>query len=222
MPSKVNVTQALAHITQPFMLVEVARVGELVMHAYSCQGAVQWHRHVDNEELFLVHSGWMILESEWGNVTLKQDEMTVVPKSVGHRSGSQARAVALLVQPRTDANRRNGHRRLFALPGESRLSKFNLIEVAARADLFRPEPIVDVQDLTAQVVVTDGTSPEYINELSESLWLVLNGEAHLDAEGDLMDMSPGDLTVLGRGVPHRWISSRNTVMFLLSRWAEAA
>ena len=104
-------------------LVEVARVSALVIHAYFCQGAVQWHKHIDHDELFLVQQGWMVLESEWGNITLKPDEMAVMPKGVSHRSSSQLRAVVLLLQPAVAADRKNGHRRIFAIPGENELRR---------------------------------------------------------------------------------------------------
>jgi mannose-6-phosphate isomerase-like protein (cupin superfamily) len=218
--NKINVIEALAHIEQPLTLVQVARVGSLVMHAYVCQGAVEWHKHIDNDELFLVRQGWIVLESEWGNVTLKADEMVVVPKGVGHRSGSQLRAVVLLVQPAAMADHKNGHRRIFAIPGENDLVKLKLMDVASRADSFCPEPVAYVEELTAQVMAGDGVSPEFVNTLSDSLWLVLQGEAQMEAEGEAVDMAEGDLVVIGRGVPHRWSNSGDATMFLLSRWAE--
>ena len=218
--NKVNVIEALAHVERPFTLVLVAHVGSLVMHAYICQGSVDWHRHIDNDELFLVRQGWIVLESEWGNVTLKPDEMVVVPKGVGHRSGSQLRAVVLLVQPAAMADHKNGHRRIFAIPRENELVKFKLMDVASRADSFCPEPVANVEELTAQVMVGDGVSPEFVNTLSDSLWLVLQGKAQMEAEGETVDLEEGDLVVIGRDVPHRWSNSGHTVMFLLSRWAE--
>jgi mannose-6-phosphate isomerase-like protein (cupin superfamily) len=220
--NKVNVAEALASVEQPFTLVEVARVGSLVMHAYFCLGTVQWHKHIDNDELFLVQDGRIVLESEWGNVTLRPGEMVIVPKGVGHRSGSQRRAVVLLVQPGAAADRKNGYRRIFAIPQENELNKFKLMDVAAHADLFRPEPVADMEDLAAQVVVGNGLSPEYVNALSDSLWLVLNGDATIEAEGESVETQVGELVVIGRGVPHRWSTFSDTTMFLLSRWATQA
>jgi len=219
--NKVNVIEALTHGEQPFMLVPVARVSGLVMHAYVCEGSVQWHRHIDNDELFLVRQGWITLESEWGNVTLKPDEMVIVPKGVGHRSGSQLRAAVLLAQPAM-ADRKNGHRRLFAIPREHELKKFELMEAASRANAFCPAPIADMEELTAQVVVGNGVSPEFVNTLSDSLWLVLQGEAQIEAEGETLGIEEGDLVVIERDIPHRLSGSVNTVMFLLSRWVECA
>ena len=220
--NKVNVIEALAHVEKPFVLVPVARVSSLVMHAYVCQGSVQWHRHMDNDELFLVRQGWIVLESEWGNLTLGPDEMAIVPKSVGHRSGSELRAVVLLVQPAAMADRKNGHRRLFAIPREYELKKFTPTEAASRANSFCPEPVADIEELTAQVVVGNGVSPKYVNTLSDSLWLVLQGEAQIEAEGETLGLEEGDLVVIGRDIPHRLSGSSHAMMFLLSRWVECA
>jgi mannose-6-phosphate isomerase-like protein (cupin superfamily) len=218
--NKVNINEALAKIEQPFTLIQVAHVGALVMHAYVCLGAVEFHRHIDHDELFLVRQGWMVLESEWGNMTLKPDEMVIVPKGVGHRSGAQLRAIVLLIQPAALADRKNGHRRLFAVPRENGLVKFKLMDTAAHADSFCPQPIADIEELTAQTMVGNGPSPEFVNSLSGSLWLVLQGEAQMEAKGEIVDMEEGDLIVIGQNVPHHWTGSTSTVMFLLSRWAE--
>jgi len=220
--NKVNVFEALAKVEQPFTLVEVARVDALVMHAYVCQGAVQWHKHMDHDELFLVQQGWMVLESEWGNITLKPDEMAVMPKGVGHRSGAQLRAVVLLIQPGVAAERKNGHRRIFAIPGQDELRKFKLMDAAVQAGPFRPEPVADIEELTVQVVIGKGLSPEYVNQLSDSLWLILSGEIQMEAENESVEMETGDLVVIGQGAPHRWTSSGAAILFLLSRWMEGA
>ncbi len=220
--NKVSVAEALANVTQPFMMVEVAHVGSLVMHTYVCQGTVQWHKHIDHDELFLVHEGWMALESEWGNIVLKPGEMAIMPKGIGHRSSSQMRAVVVLAQPRTAADSKNGHRRIFALPQQDALRKYRLMDVAARADPFRPEPVADMEDLAAQIVVGYGLSPEYVNALSSSLWLVLQGNAQMEAGGESVEMEASELVVIGQGVPHRWTAFADTTMFLLSRWAEQA
>ena len=219
---KVNVLGALAQVEQPFTLVEVAHVEALVMYAYICQGAVQWHKHVDHDELFLVQQGWIVLESEWGNITLKPDEMAVVPKGVGHRSGSQLRAVVLLLQPAVAADRKNGHRRIFAIPGENELQKFKLMDVAVQAAPFRPEPVTNIEELTIQVVIGKGPSPQYVNPLSDSLWLILSGEAQMEADGESVEMETGDLVVIGQGTAHRWASPGATILMRVSHWAEGA
>jgi mannose-6-phosphate isomerase-like protein (cupin superfamily) len=220
--NQTNVLRALADVEQPFTLVDVAHVGALVMYAYFCHGAVQWHKHIDHDELFLVRDGWMTVESEWGNVTLRPDEMVIVPKGVAHRSGSQLRTKMVLLQPAAGADRRNGHRRILAIPGEKELRKFRLMDAARRANPFRPEPVADIEELTVQVVTGSGLAPVYTNPLSDSLWLVLQGEARMEAEGESAEMELNDLVVVGRGVPHRWDSPAAATMLLISQWREGA
>lgn len=220
--NQTNVLRALANVEEPFALVDVAHVGALVMYAYICHGSVQWHKHIDHDELFLVREGWMMLESEWGPVTLKPDEMAIMPKGVAHQSGSQLRTKVVQLRPAAGADRRNGHRRILAIPGEKELSKFRLLDAARRADPFRPEPIADIEELTVQVVAGSGLSPMYVNPLSDSLWLVLQGEARMEAEGESAEMQVNDLVVVGRDAPHRWASPTAATLLLVSQWRESA
>ncbi len=87
MPLKmVNVAEEAARLTEPFSLIELAYVDYFEVYVFICYGVVVWHRHIDQDELFLVQSGIISLETEWGNLKLGPGELAVVPKGVGHRS----------------------------------------------------------------------------------------------------------------------------------------
>ena len=96
-------------------MIDLVQVDDLALSIYLCQGTMPLHRHLDQDELFLVHSGTISLESEWGTAILRPGELAVAPKGVGHRSSSLLRSLVLLLQPRLMVNRRNGDRLLFAL-----------------------------------------------------------------------------------------------------------
>ncbi len=55
-------------------------------------------RHTDQDELFLVYSGTISLESDWGTVILRPGELAVIPKGLGHRSSALMRSHVLLVK----------------------------------------------------------------------------------------------------------------------------
>ena len=95
---KLNVSQAAAQLDEPFSMTHIASVGDILVSVYICQGTLEWHRHLDTDELFWAHEGTILLESEWGEVQLRPDELAVVPKGVGHRSGSGLRASVLLMR----------------------------------------------------------------------------------------------------------------------------
>ena len=85
---KTSVSQVAAQLDKPFSMMTVASVGDIVVSLYICQGMLEWHKHLDNDELFWVHEGTILLESEWGNVRLRPGELAVVPKGVDHRTSS--------------------------------------------------------------------------------------------------------------------------------------
>ncbi len=48
-------------------------------------GAVNWHKHEDQDEVFIVQKGRMTVQLRAGDVGLEQGEMLVVPRGVEHR-----------------------------------------------------------------------------------------------------------------------------------------
>ncbi|RPI53496.1 MAG: cupin domain-containing protein, partial [Chloroflexi bacterium] len=123
---KVSIIEQSGHLTEPFTMMDLVQIDDLTLSIFLCQGTLPFHRHVDQDELFLVHSGTISLESDWGTAVLRPGELSVVPKGVGHRSSSLLRSLVLLLQPRLMVNRRNGHRRLFAAKDSGRLEKLSL------------------------------------------------------------------------------------------------
>jgi len=83
----VKLAEAANKLDQPFRVVPLASVGDLAISVFVCQGQVNWHRHLDEDELFLVHEGVVAVDTERGRLTLHSEELAVVPKGVGHRSG---------------------------------------------------------------------------------------------------------------------------------------
>lgn len=201
----INIHQALRQVDQPFVMVELAAVGELALHGYVCLGAITWHKHTDYDEAFWVVDGAMALESEWGNVMLHAGELAVVPKGIAHRSGSQLRTVVVLFRTRGLPDRKNGHRRIFGVPGANQLTKNNLNEMAARVDPFYLEPFASVDDYTLQFATGDGVSPTFVNSLSASIWLNWRGRVSIETDDETVELTPGSLTVVPCDVPHRWI-----------------
>ena len=111
----ISIADQAGRLTEPFTMIDLASIDDLVLSVFLCQGTLPRHRHLDQDELFLVHSGTISLESDWGTAILRPGEMAVAPKGVGHRSSSLLNSQVLLLQPRLMVNRRNGNRRIFAL-----------------------------------------------------------------------------------------------------------
>ncbi len=126
----VNISAVANRIGRPFAMISVTAVGDLALSVYICQGLIDWHKHLDEDELFLVHEGVITLETERGSLTLHSEELAVIPKGVGHRSGSTLRSVVVLIRPAVLTNRKNGHRRVQTLETDPPLEKVRLIRAS--------------------------------------------------------------------------------------------
>jgi mannose-6-phosphate isomerase-like protein (cupin superfamily) len=68
------------------------------------QGAFIWHRHEEEDELFLVLKGTLKIELEHGVVELNEGEFFIVPRGVVHRPVADEEVHALLFEPASTLN----------------------------------------------------------------------------------------------------------------------
>jgi mannose-6-phosphate isomerase-like protein (cupin superfamily) len=78
--------------------VDVVYVNDHVVRAAAIKGEFHWHSHND-DEMFLVYQGTIIIDTEKGPFTLTQGEGLVIPKGIQHRPRAEQRAVILLIEP---------------------------------------------------------------------------------------------------------------------------
>jgi len=58
-----------------------------------------WHSHADEDELFLVIEGELVLQFRDGEVVLKRGEMYIVPRGVEHNPVAKPGTSVLLFEP---------------------------------------------------------------------------------------------------------------------------
>lgn len=71
------------------------------------QGEFVWHRHDEEDELFLVLAGELTIELRGRSVVLREGEMLVVPRAVEHRPVAAGEAHVLLFEPASTLNTGN-------------------------------------------------------------------------------------------------------------------
>jgi homogentisate 1,2-dioxygenase len=176
------------------------------------------HRHLDQDELFLVHNGTISLESEWGDVVLRPGELAVAPKGVGHRSSSIVNSQVLLLQPRLMVNRRNGNRRLFAVQGDGRLEKISVPALGRQiVTSFKPVVVAHLDTFALHLVVCEGTGPWWRGGRQASLALCYEGRVTVDCELGQVALGKGELVVLPKGINYRLSGTRRSLVMGLSR-----
>lgn len=199
-------------------MLDVALVGDILVSVYICQGMIDWHRHLNIDELFWVYEGAILLESEWGEVRLRAGELAIVPKGVGHRSGSELRASVLLLRCGVIPERKNGRRRLYAIAGEERLRGINLYRAAQSVTLpFQFQTIAQVEDSVLQVAWGEGTWSVEVPSPDNLFFFVLNGTATVRTSESMLHLHPGDFTIVPEGEVYQLSTTRDTTLVRVTR-----
>ena len=76
----------------------IAEVDDAYVKVTRLQGALGWHAHADEDELFLVLTGRLRIELDSGAVELAEDELFVVPKGVRHNPIAQDECHVMLIE----------------------------------------------------------------------------------------------------------------------------
>ena len=95
-----SVGRAMDAVKDSFSPVDLAYVDDFVLRCSLVKGEFHWHRHTDQDELFLCHSGSLCVETREGRIVLASGEGVVVPKGVEHRTLSAEGAIALVFERR--------------------------------------------------------------------------------------------------------------------------
>ncbi len=210
---KISLSTTAAELDRPFSTIHVATVGDLAVSLYICQGSLEWHKHLDTDELFWVYQGGILLESEWGDVRLRSGELTVVPKGVGHRSSSDGRASVLLLRSGMFSERKNGRRRIYAIAGEAKLKHVSSLGVVRTLTMpFHFRTVARVEEASVQVGWGHGTWPVDIPAAADVLLLAQSGTATVRTDQSMVHLHPGDLTVVPEGSLYHLSTTRGTAL----------
>lgn len=215
---KVSLPQEAARLTEPYTMIDLVQVDDLALSVYLCQGTMPFHRHLDQDELFLVHTGTISLESDWNNVILRPGELAVVPKGLSHRSSSLLHSLVLLVQPRLVVNRRNGDRRLFALKDGGHLDKVSVPAMGRQiAHPFRPVAVAHLDTYALNLVLCQGTGPWSRADRQNTLILCHEGRLKLDSELGQISLHDGELVVVPTGITYRLSGDERALVLTAQR-----
>jgi len=220
MLQKVNIAVEATRLLEPFALVELAHVDDISVSLFSCQGSVAWHKHLDQDELFLVQNGIITLESDWGTMNLHPDDLVVVPKGVGHRTFSLLWSIAVLMHARIMPDRKNGDRRLFAPRGTGSLNKVNVRKLFRHLrDPTTPVEVARIEDAVLRLGLCLGKTPWHRHPSHDELAFVQQGQVTLDAaldtEAETITLEAGELVVVPRGAIHRLTAARRAAVLFL-------
>jgi mannose-6-phosphate isomerase-like protein (cupin superfamily) len=81
--------------------IEVAKVNDQVVRLAKIQGEYHWHKHTNEDELFYVLKGSIVLQLiDHPDMALAEGEMAVVPKGLEHCPKSEGVSYILVFEPK--------------------------------------------------------------------------------------------------------------------------
>jgi mannose-6-phosphate isomerase-like protein (cupin superfamily) len=105
---KLHVGRAAAALGEFWSQQVVAEANGSLFKVAKGIGSTEWHAHDDQDELFLVLEGRLIVELRDGEVELGEGDMLVVPRGVEHRPRADAEVHLLLVGTAITSNAAGG------------------------------------------------------------------------------------------------------------------
>ena len=99
MLAPVNLTEKFALFRDHWSPKIVGELNGQQVKLVKFQGPFVWHKHDDEDELFLVHRGSFRMELRDGVVELRAGDFLVVPRGVEHRPVADEEVEVLLLEP---------------------------------------------------------------------------------------------------------------------------
>ncbi len=79
----------------------IAQVDDAYVKVAKLRGSFVWHEHKDEDELFYILKGSLIMEYENKRVKLQTGELHVVPKGVKHNPIADDECLVMLIENKT-------------------------------------------------------------------------------------------------------------------------
>lgn len=95
----IDLDAEFARLTEHWSPRVVGRVNDQYVKIAKLQGEFVWHAHAEEDELFLVIRGRLVIQLEDGEVTLGPGQCVVVPRAVRHNPIAAEECWVMLVEP---------------------------------------------------------------------------------------------------------------------------
>ena len=101
----VNLAEAAAALTETWSPKVVGRVNDHLAKVAKLEGEFVWHSHAEEDELFLVLSGALVIRyRDRPDAHLKAGDLHIVPRGVEHNPLAEETCLILLLEPEATAH----------------------------------------------------------------------------------------------------------------------
>jgi mannose-6-phosphate isomerase-like protein (cupin superfamily) len=104
---KVNIAQKLTLFQEYWSPKIVGEVNDTHVKLVKFQGEFVWHHHENEDELFLVLKGRLLIKLRDQDIWLDEGEFLIIPKMVEHMPVAEEEVHVLLLEPKSTLNTGN-------------------------------------------------------------------------------------------------------------------
>ena len=103
----VNVTDKLSHITDHWNPWIAGELNDSYVKVVKLKGEFLWHHNDNEDELFFVIKGQLLMRLRDGDVVINPGEFLIGPRGVEHMPVAQEEVHLMLLEPKTTLNTGN-------------------------------------------------------------------------------------------------------------------
>jgi mannose-6-phosphate isomerase-like protein (cupin superfamily) len=104
---KVNLAEKFSRFTDYCNPRVIGEVNDCQVKAVKLKGEFLWHHHENEDELFLVTKGRLLMKLRDGDVTIHEGEFLIVPRGVEHCPVAEEEVHIVLIEPKSTLNTGN-------------------------------------------------------------------------------------------------------------------
>ena len=107
MPEKVNIAEKLTKFSAHWSPKIAGELNDSYVKLVKVKGEFVWHHHEDEDELFLILKGRLLIQFRDKDVWLDEGEFIIIPRGVAHRPVAEEECHIMLLEPKTVLNTGN-------------------------------------------------------------------------------------------------------------------
>lgn len=104
---KVNLAEKFSRFHDYYSPKIVGEVNDLHVKLVKLKGEFIWHHHENEDELFFIVKGQLLMRLRDGDVELNEGEFFIVPRGVEHKPVAFEECHLMLLEPKTTLNTGN-------------------------------------------------------------------------------------------------------------------
>jgi mannose-6-phosphate isomerase-like protein (cupin superfamily) len=104
---KVNLAEKLARFSDTWSPKIVGEINDAYVKLVKLKGEFVWHHHTDEDEMFLVIKGRLLMRLRDRDLHLGEGEFVIIPRGVEHLPIAEDECHVLLLEPKTTLNTGN-------------------------------------------------------------------------------------------------------------------